>query len=59
MTLAEYADLRASSVRFAVSPGDQHVFPDAESVVLQAERFWVVEKFGEAAEAAAADGSLV
>ena len=54
MTLAEYADVRASPVRFAVSPGDAHVFLDAESVVLQTERFWVVEKFGEAAEAATA-----
>ena len=35
-----------------------HVFLDAETVVLQTERFWIVEKFGEAAEAATADGSL-
>lgn len=58
ITLAEYADVRASSVRFAVSPGVAHVFLDAESVALQTERFWVVEKFGEAAEAATLDGSL-
>ena len=57
MPLAEYADIRANSVRFAVSPGAQHVFPDAESIVLQTEQYWVVEKFGEAAAAATADGS--
>ncbi len=57
MTLAEYADVRANSVRFAVSPGDKHVFPDAESIVLQTEQYWVVEKFGEAAEAALQTGA--
>jgi hypothetical protein len=56
MTAAEYAGVRANSVHFVVRPGEQHVFLDAETVVLETERFWVVEKFGEAAEAAGADG---
>ena len=39
MTLGQYADVGTSPVRFAVSPGDAHVFLDAETVVLQTERF--------------------
>ena len=58
MTLAEYADVRASPGASRALLGVTHVLPDAERIVLQAERFWVVEKFGEAAEAAAADGNL-
>jgi hypothetical protein len=56
MTLAEYSSVHGSPVRFVVAPGPKHVFLDAEVVVVREERFWVVEKFGEAAEAAT-DGS--
>jgi hypothetical protein len=59
MTPADYAGVRTNAVHFFVAPGVQHVFPDAEDVVLQTDRYWVVRKYGEAAEAAAAaDGSF-
>jgi hypothetical protein len=57
MTLAEYGSVRADPARFVVAPGPNHFFRDAEVIVLREERFWVVEKFGEAAEAANTDGS--
>jgi hypothetical protein len=58
MTLAEYGDVRANPLQFAVAPGPTHVVPDAENIVVRSERFWVVEKFGEAAEeAGVVDGS--
>jgi hypothetical protein len=59
MTRDEYAAVRASPIRFVVAAGQQHVWADVERVVLERNGFWVVEKFGEAAEAANPDGSRV
>ena len=51
LTLEEYADVRASDVRFAVVRG--HVSPEYERVVLRTDRYWVVEKDGLAGRVAA------
>ncbi len=48
LTLAEYSGLRAHPREFAVAPSDLHVLPDVERVVDRTDRFWVVEKYGEA-----------
>lgn len=50
MTLEEYTGVRASSTHFAVAPG--HVYPDVERVAARLEKYWVVEKLGEAADTA-------
>jgi hypothetical protein len=52
MSLDEYEELRANPTHFAVVPDMRHVVPDAERIVEKHEHFWVVEKVGEAAEAA-------
>jgi hypothetical protein len=52
MSLLEYEDLRARPTRFAVAPNEEHVSLDVERVVEEREGYWVVEKFGEAAEVA-------
>jgi hypothetical protein len=46
----EYEQVRAVAEHFAVTPG--HVQPEVERVVEQHRGYWVVEKFGEAAEVA-------
>ena len=46
----EYEQVRAVPERFLVTPG--HMQPHVEQVVEEHERYWVVEKFGEAAEVA-------
>jgi hypothetical protein len=48
LTFAEYEDVRRDSRHFAVRPG--HVFPDTERVIAAYERYYVIEKFGEAVE---------
>jgi hypothetical protein len=40
----EYDRVRVNGTRFIVSPDEEHVFPEAESVVDRHERYWVVEK---------------
>jgi hypothetical protein len=52
MTPEEYEGLRANATHFAVAPAEMHVVPDVERVVEKRERYWVVEKLGEAAVAA-------
>ncbi|HUP32927.1 MAG TPA: hypothetical protein VM184_07830 [Gaiellaceae bacterium] len=49
-TLADYESVRARPTRFLVSPA--HALPEIERVVDRRERWWVVEKIGEAAELA-------
>jgi hypothetical protein len=49
LTIAEYEAVRADPTRFLVGPSDKHVFPDVERVTDRYERYWVVEKLGEAA----------
>ena len=46
----EYELVRSASERFLVTPG--HYQPEVERVVEQHRVYWVVEKFGEAAEVA-------
>ena len=48
LTSDEYENLRAKPTRFAVAPGNSHVFFEVEDVVKQTERYWVVEKIGAA-----------
>ena len=50
LTLPEYEAVRAESTHFLVVPSDEHLSPVVERVVQRNERYWVVEKFGEAAE---------
>lgn len=46
----EYEQVRAVPEHFAVTPG--HVQPEVERVIEEHRVYWVVEKFGEAAEVA-------
>jgi hypothetical protein len=51
MSPAAYEEIRASSVRFVVAP--EHVYPNIERVVDRTDRYWVVEKHGDAGALAA------
>jgi hypothetical protein len=54
LTLADYADVRADPTHFLVAPG--HVWhPDNERDIARHERYWIVEKVGPAADAAASE----
>ena len=44
--------LTVPSGQVIVAPAEMHVVPEVERVVEQRERYWVVEKQGEAAEVA-------
>jgi hypothetical protein len=46
--LADYERVRSDPLHFIVSPSDDHVVAAAEVVVETTERYWVVEKIGEA-----------
>ena len=48
LTFEEYERVRRDSRHFAVVPG--HVFPEAERVLEENERFQLIEKFGAAVE---------
>lgn len=43
LTLAEYAEIRKSPVRFVVLPG--HSFPEAEQIVAGRDGYLIVEKY--------------
>jgi hypothetical protein len=51
LTTEEYERVRTDSRHFLVAPG--HVDPEVETVAERHERYWVVEKRGEAADVAA------
>ena len=53
MTSEEYEAVRAHSARFIVAPRDEHLVPEVEVVVERTDRYWVLEKVGEAGELAA------
>ena len=53
MSFEEYETIRASGRRFLVAPADEHVQPDVENVVERNDRYWVVEKKGDAGRSAA------
>jgi hypothetical protein len=50
LTIAEYEGVRAVPTRFFVLPSEEHLSPAVERVAERHERYWVVEKLGEAAE---------
>jgi hypothetical protein len=52
LTAAEYRRVRGDETRFVIHPGLPHTRPDVETVVDRCDRFWVVEKAGEAGEQA-------
>lgn len=52
LSIEDYEALRANPRRFLVLPDDGHVVPEVEEVVERRERYWVVEKVGEAGELA-------
>ena len=54
LTAGEYRRVRATNRRFLVFPDPSHTSPDLETVVERHERYWVVEKNGEAGEEAEA-----
>jgi hypothetical protein len=51
LTVPEYESVRAEPTQFAIRPG--HSIPRAERVVLENERYVVVDKLSDAAEVAA------
>ena len=51
VSLAEYEAVRRIPTHFLVS-GPSHVFPDVERIAEQHDEYFVVEKYGEAGEAA-------
>lgn len=48
LTAGEYSAVRATGRRFLVYPDPSHTSPDLEEVVERHERYWVVQKKGEA-----------
>jgi hypothetical protein len=50
LTIAEYQSIRADPTHFLVAPGESHVVPDVERVIERHDRYWVVEKLGQAAD---------
>jgi hypothetical protein len=53
LSLDDYRLARAKPERFVVAP--DHVNLDFERIVLTTDRFWLIEKLGEAGETAAAE----
>jgi len=49
---ADYKLIREDPRRFAVAPGQAHVYAEAETIVARGELYWVVEKIGEAGKVA-------
>ena len=52
MTRAEYTELREQPTHFAIAPDETHFDSAGETLVHKTDRFWIVEKRGEAAEIA-------
>ena len=52
LSAQDYETVRQNAAHFVVAPGDEHVWPDVENVTERNERYWVVEKLGEAARVA-------
>jgi hypothetical protein len=50
MSAEEYEVIRSDGARFFVAAGDEHVWPDVEDVTDRNDRYWIVEKFGQAAD---------
>jgi hypothetical protein len=52
LTIEEYERVRAKPRWFLIAPDEKHRRPEAERVVAKTERYWIVEKVGEAAQVA-------
>jgi hypothetical protein len=52
LSVKEYEAVRSNGARFLVAPSDEHVRLEIEDVTEHCDRYWVVEKHGEAAELA-------
>jgi hypothetical protein len=52
LTPSEYRTVRETNRRFLVFPDPSHIDTSLETVVEEHDRFWVVEKHGEAGEEA-------
>lgn len=52
LTIGEYERVRANPRWFVIAPDERHLKPKVERVVERADRYWIVEKVGEAAEMA-------
>jgi hypothetical protein len=52
LTPSEYRTVRATNRRFLVFPDAAHIDTSLETVIEKTDRFWVVEKNGEAGEEA-------
>lgn len=48
MTTDEYESVRKDGTRFFVATSDEHVWHEVELVVARNERYWIVEKIGQA-----------
>ncbi|HEX7582904.1 MAG TPA: hypothetical protein VF321_07435 [Gaiellaceae bacterium] len=55
MSVPAYEAVRRHEARFFVTPSDRHFWPDVERVIEHNDRYWVVEKIGQAGGAAARD----
>ena len=53
MTTKEYEAVRSSGKCFFVAPGDEHVWADVEHVTERNDRYWIVQKVGDAGRLAA------
>jgi hypothetical protein len=49
----KYEAIRENGTRFLVASGEDHFVPDVESLIGQNERYWIVDKTGEAGRIAA------
>jgi len=52
LTADEYSDVRALGTRFLVFPANEHIRLDLEDVVARTDRYWIVQKRGDAGAAA-------
>jgi hypothetical protein len=50
LTVEEYEAVRANPAHFLVTPSDEHVSSEVEEIVHRHERYWVVEKLGDAGD---------
>ena len=49
----EYELVRRDQARFFVAPSNEHVWPEVEQVIERNDHYWIVEKIGHSATAAA------
>ena len=45
----DYEHIRATSTRFLVAAGDEHIWPDVDRIVERRDDYWIVEKTGRGA----------